>query len=260
MLKLFENLKTENPHHVFNKALDTHSDQVFMLTPTNVNQIIQTHDAFQDKRDQHLTVSQIWQGEKWKAERPQMFTTAIVAAAMIPQTRQTTAYGEVYDRVSIQPSWLTGDLIIVKEETHIDNLQNKVLFLGKPVDVAEAKEYLVEALLDEHFVFHSDKTVDLFKDMERETATQFLNRDFENMFADEQVPLFHVEHGVTGDEYDPIETWKLVRIAPTPQSEAEQVAVMSLREKIGSSANVRMYAQTMNELEALKFASSRAKL
>lgn len=248
MLYMYDSNKAENPHQIFKEALANNIQQTYMLNPTKVNQIIQTHVAFLDARDQHLTVSQTWQGLQWKANRPHLFTSAIVAAVVIPESRQKTAYGETFDRVSIQPSWLTGNLIIVKEETHIDKIQNKVVFLGKPIDVAEAKEYLINALLDEHFIHHSPKTVCLFNEMDLQNATHFLNIQFENLFTNEQAPLFHVEHGVIGEENDPIETWKLVRLTGAPESELEQSAVENLRTMIANSPNVRMYQQTIKEM------------
>lgn len=246
LLHAFKAQTTLDPHKIFAQALQAHPDQVFSKNATNVNNALKTHKLLEHVKDKHLTMSQLWQGEKWKGERPQDYTHAIVAAAVIPGTFRKTAYGEVYDRVSIQPSWLTGQLVVVKEETHADDLQKKMVFLGRKVaDMLEAKNLLINALLEEHFSNHSSKTQQIFGNMTQEQAVEFLNKDFEKMFLSEQPALFHVEHGLQGTEEEPFETWNLVRLAASPKSEAEIKEVGSLKEMIANSISTKLYTQTI---------------
>ncbi len=251
MLNTYQAQTQQNPHQELEKALALYPEQVFLKPIANVNAVIQTHASFQGKRDKHLSASDIWQGEKSKAERPSSFTQSIVAASIVPGTRKQTPYGETFDRVSIQPSWMTGKLVIVKEETHVDNLQRKVVFLGRAVEVTQAKKYLIDALLEEHFVHHSNKTIDLFKQMNKSEASTFLVDNFESLFASEKPALFHVEHGIIGEEHEPHETWRLVRLAPCPKDSAERAVVDAIREKIASFISVALYSQTIKERDVL---------
>lgn len=245
LLHAFGTQMTNDPHKIFAQALQAYPDQVFTKKPTNVNKVLKT---------QHLTMSQLWQGEKWKGERPQDYTHTIVAAAVIPGSYRKTAYGETYERISIQPSWLSGQLVVVKEETHADDLQKKMVFLGREaIDVLEAKRLLIAALLEEHFSHHSPKTQKILGSMTKEQAAEFLNKDFEKLFLSEQPPLFHVEHGLQGTEDEPFETWKLVRLAPIPKTEADIKAVGDLREMIANSISSKLYAQTIVMHEKMQY-------
>lgn len=245
LLHAFSQKTSSDPHQIFAQALKEHPEQVFVKTPTNVNHAIQTQNVFESIRDQHMTLSKLWQGEKSKGERPQDYTNTIVAAAVIPGTHRETTYGQTYDRVSIQPSWLGKHLVVVKEEVHVDDCQKKMVFLGKTVDIAIAKKLLIDALLNEHFAHHSSKTQQIFKNLTIEQATEYLNKEFENHFCRELQPLFHVEHGILGTEDEPFETWKLVRLAPAPLTTAEVIATQELREFIAKSISTKLYTQTL---------------
>lgn len=254
LLPTFKAQTTADPHKIFAAALQAHPQQVFSKMPTDVNKALQTHNALVDYKDKRLTSSQLWQGEKWKGERPQDYTHAIVAAAVIPGSYRKTAYGETYDRLSIQPSWLSGQLVIVKEETHADDIQKKMVFLGKEiVDLPEAKHLLINALLEEHFNQHSAKTERILGNRNNEQARKFLNEHFEKLFLNEQPSLFHVEHGIQGAEDAPIETWKLVRLAPPPKTLAEIKAVADLQEMIANSISSKLYMQTLTMLEKTQY-------
>lgn len=252
LLHAFTTQTTSDPHKIFATALKEHPEQVFSKRPINVNQAMQTHPSLESVRNKHLTVSQLWQGEKSKGMRPQDYTNTIVASAVLPGSYRKTPYGETYDRVSIQPSWLSGQLVIVKEETHADDIQHKMVFLGRAVDISQARSLLIAALLDEHFVQRSSKTQNILGNMTLEQATVYLNNEFENLFLREQPPLFHVEHGVQGEENEPIETWNLVRLAPMPQTQLEIKAVADLKEMIANSISSRLYIQTIAMLEKVQ--------
>jgi hypothetical protein len=249
LLHAFKTQETDNPHQIFELALKNHPDQIYSKKAIDVNHAIQTHPLLKDVKDKHLSVAQLWEGEKNKGKRPQDYTDVIVAAAIVPGSYQKTPYGERYDRVSIQPSWLTKKLVIVKEETHADELQKKMIFLGKEVDIKQYKDFLIFDLLEEHFTHHSPKTKDILGSMNKEEASRYLQEQFENLFATEKPPLFHVIHGVKGEEDVPYETWDLVRLAPMPQTSEELNEVNILKEKISNSVSTRLYIQTLFSLE-----------
>ncbi len=254
LLATFKAQTTTDPHKILATALQAYAEQVFTKIPTDVNKALQTHSALVDYKDKQLTISQLWQGEKWKGERPQDYTHAIVAAAVIPGSYRKTAYGETYDRLSIQPSWLSGQLVIVKEETHADDVQKKMIFLGKEItDLPQAKQLLINALLEEHFTQHSAKTEKILGSMQKAQAQGFLNDHFEKLFLNEQPPLFHVEHGIQGEEDTPIETWKLVRLAPPAKTIADIKAVADLKERIANAISSKLYMQTLHMLDKKQY-------
>lgn len=252
MLLQFQHVKTQGnnntDHHlIFEQAKLGNSTQIYSKNPTNVNAAIQTHQALTPYSDKTLTASQIWEGLKLKGKSPQIFTYPIVVAAVIEGSRQQTNYGEKYDRVSLQPSWVTGNIVVVKEETYADDNERKMVFLGRDVDIVEAKAHLIPAILED-INSGSEKAINLIpQDIPKEQIGSYLNDNFENLFCQERPALFHVQHGIIGEEDMPFETWDLVRLA---QNNPDQVEIYEeLRKMIGSSISVKLYAETINHLE-----------
>ncbi|MBN9287545.1 MAG: hypothetical protein BGO43_04360 [Gammaproteobacteria bacterium 39-13] len=234
----------------FQVAIEKHPEQVFAKRTTDVNAVLQTHDAFKDFKDPKFDAQEVWQGLKFKAEQPHIYTIPIVAAAVIESSRRKTSYGEVFDRVSLQPSWTTNALVLVKEETHIDEKQKKVTFLGRPLDIEEAKQLLIPELISEMFDKKSEKALKILPHSMNETeALDYLSKHFEALFTKERPASFHVQHGITGYEDKPQETWVLVRLTEAPITFEEQQANLQLKEKIASSISWKLYLETLNTFE-----------
>lgn len=236
-----------NPHIEFSSATLSYADQVYSKNPTDVNAAIQTHPELQKWNDRSLTVSQQWEGEKLKGKAPQVFTNPIVVAAVIEDSIRQTAYGEVYNRLSIQPSWVTGNLVVVKEETHADDLEQKMIFLGREFDVIEAKLHLIPAILKD-IALGSEKAKKLVPEaLSEDEARHYLESNFESLFCSERPALFHVRHGVVERDDKPFETWDLVRLIPSDPAQAE--IYRQLRENIASSISVKLYDETLKHFE-----------
>lgn len=235
-----------NPHFALQTAMFEYADQVYSKKPTDVNHTIQTHPDLIKWKNKHLSGSQIWEGEKLKGKAPQIFTYPIVACAVVGDSIRKTAYGEMFSRVSIQPSWTTGNLVIVKEETHVDEHERKVIFLGRPVDIAEAKAHLIPAILND-IAAGSEKAKKLIPESHLQEAKLYLESHFESLFCKEQPSLFHVQHGIIGTEDKPFETWDLVRLTQSNPSEAK--VYEQLRDKINTFISTKLYNETFNHLK-----------
>lgn len=237
------------PQKEFETALENHPTQVFAKKTGLISLVLQTHEAFQGIKEAHLNADEAWQGLKLKAEFPHIFTNSIVAAAVIEGSRRQTPYGEVFNRVSVQPDWLTDNLVLVKEETHIDNEKKQITFLGRPLDIEEAKQLLVPQLLDEMFDKKSEKALKvLSKEMSQSEALDYFTSHFETHFAKENPPLFHVQQGIIGEMGNPQETWVLVRLDNAPKTLEEQKANLQLKEQIASFISWKLYLETLKAL------------
>lgn len=252
MLHMLENTRKKpisSHENEFQSALSAHKEQVFNLIPQNVNEALKSNEAFAQFDHPYLTQSQLWQGEKDKGKMPHIYTNPIVVSAVVESTLEKTSYGERYDRISIQPSWITGNLVIVREETHANDLTQRMTFLGRPVDLKQAKNLLLPRIIDEIYRQNSEKAKRLLPfEMDQASAVEYLNQHFEEMFSIESPALFHVQHGVAGDEENPQELWTLVRLAPAPD-EKEKAIVDKLREKIENSPSIKLYLETLKALE-----------
>lgn len=236
-----------NPHLEFANATDSYPDQVYSKNPTDVNAAIQTHVDLQRWSDRSLTAVQLWEGEKLKGKAPQVFTNPIVVAVVLEDSVKQTPYGEVYTRLSIQPSWITGNLVVVKEETHADDYAQKMLFLGREVDINEAKLHLIPVILKD-IALGSDKAKKLIPEGFSEgEAKGYLEDNFESLFCNEHPALFHVCHGVVEKEEKVYETWDLVRLASSDPDHNE--IYQELRNNIYTSISAKLYDETFKHAE-----------
>lgn len=257
MLTYFETKKSQSnattqPHNEFALAVEKYADQFYGMTQlADVNSVIQNHEAFTEMRDRRMTASLLWEGEKSKGKLPHIYTNPIVTCAVIEETIQSTTYGATFNRLSIQPSWITGKLVIVKEETHQDNQERKMVFLGRTVDINEAKRHLIPALLKD-IALGATKVLALFPESvlaDKTNLASYIDDNFESLFYQEKPALFHVEHSVVGEEDKPFENWKLVRLATSNAS--EQMAYDELRIKV-DSPSIRLYMETLKRNPLIK--------
>lgn len=130
-----------------------------------------------------------------KAKRVHEYLDAIPFSMIIPKTEQKTSYGQTFNRLSIQPAWLDGQLTIVKEEVHILENEHRIIFYGREVIKKEAQRHM--------------------------------GTHFDRQLISAHAPLFHVEHGLQGTTENPLNTWKMVfvnqKISPDKISEVKNI-------------------------------------
>ncbi|MBA2654055.1 MAG: DUF1857 family protein [Gammaproteobacteria bacterium] len=163
-----------------------------------------------------LTKNEAWRGFKWKAETPHKYIP-VTETAIIPDSQKLTSYGESFTRLTIQPSFVTGKYVVVKEDIHIFEKANRILFLGVEVDPLEAEQYLL---------------------------------GFKPELLTEKPALFHVEHAITGTEEQPIATWQMIRLCDRPLTDPDEAeTVKKIRDLISGNTGIRIYMQTIKQLE-----------
>lgn len=213
-LKNSASTKSESFIDEFDEAYKDYAKQAFSAPELAINPLFNIKE-FELYGFKGLSQSQAWEGEKLKAHRPQLFVPVIQAAGLIPNTYRKTEYGETFDRVSIQPNWQTGKLSIVKEEVHVIEAQRRILFLGRPVNRSEAKQVL---------------------------------GDFDDAYFENQGSLFHVEHGLAGEEDRPINTWRLVILDRAVSSQA----IDKINQTVQNADFKYMYSKVMEALTLAK--------
>ncbi|MBS0286348.1 MAG: hypothetical protein JSR17_03580 [Proteobacteria bacterium] len=233
----------------YERALAEFADQIYSKAATNVNAAFKTHPELKDVKDRTLTGKMLLEGERLKGHLPQHFTKTIIASVDTEPTK-LTAYGEAYSRYCIQPNWVTGNLVVVKEEIHFDAIQQRVFFFGRPVDKDIARQVLIPALIDELSQGTPNATKAFAHLPKGENLKQYLENNFDALFLSETPPLFHVTHGISGEEDSPFETWELVRLERSQPQLKE--AYQALRERIASSVSTRLYEQTINHFDEKK--------
>ncbi|MFC4337740.1 hypothetical protein [Salininema proteolyticum] len=120
-----------------------------------------------------FTRTMLWDMEVRKARRPDLFIPSVVekgsARAWVPEEWKC-AGGDQFVRTSNQPDWDDPERVYrVIEQVHLDHDARKVTFIG-------------------------------VSEVEDDTGTL--------VEAGEGRPLFHVEHGTSGEEERPLNTWR----------------------------------------------------
>jgi hypothetical protein len=237
---------TTSPSDEFNQAITNPEVGLFPQRDTDINELLSHHEAF--PANARLTAEEAWFGEMQKSERPELFTHGIVASCILPSSIVESENHKAFFRLSLQPSWVTGRYVVVKEETHVLKNERKVLFLGREVNAEEAITHLLPAILSQAPLQKVLNTQEpRLGDMTSEQRESYIKENFNSLFLSEKPALFHVAHGIQGAEEKPIETWLLVRLAQAVNSTEQQV-LENLKTRIEQGKNIRMYQQTLQEL------------
>src|SRR5579883_743831 len=199
----------------FEQSRLQYSRQIFSKKEEDINSLIKENEDAKALGKTRLNKEEAWQGLKWKAETPEKYIP-VKESAIITGSRRNTEYGETFIRLTIQPSFATGNLILVKEEIHIYENEKKIIFLGREVNFEEVKKYFQQAN--------------------------------ENMLL-EKPALFNVEHAVKGTEDEPIATWQMVRRSDIdPENNEEAQRIFRIKNLIDNVQGTEIYLQTIKQL------------
>lgn len=163
----------------FNRAWKKPNFITIELDPIDVNKVLR--ERYKCTPEFKMTKNQLWDMEVTKASRPDLFIPSVIKSNSAFSWKHITKNNiETFFRVSEQRLWLDAERYgAVIENVHLDSDSKVVTFIGE-----------LEA---------NSKQV--------------------NFCATKQQPIFHVQHGVIGDEEQPLNTWRIVLL--TAENEQE---------------------------------------
>lgn len=168
-----------NHEGVFQRAWVDPSNTRFELPAIDVNRVLPEH--YDMSQPLTFTRTMLWDMEVRKARRPDRYIPSVVREGSANAWgRFSSADGsESFVRSSQQRLWLEPMKYgTVLEQVRVNPMQQKVTFIG-------AME-------------HPDRDGDLLR-------------------AGVGQPLFHVEHSVGGDEFRPLNKWRIVHLTDMPE-------------------------------------------
>ncbi|SDX40498.1 hypothetical protein [Lysobacter enzymogenes] len=165
---------------LFEQAWNDPAHTRFEIPPLDVNRILA--ERYELERPLQLTRAQLWDMEARKARRPDLFIPYVVepGSAAVWDDRGENAGVERFVRKSRQRLWLQPERHeLILEQTRVDHIQQKVTFIG---------------------------------------AAEYPGADGATLQAGEGQPIFHVIHGVSGEETRPLNLWSVVFLTPQQDS------------------------------------------
>jgi len=168
-------MNQDNHEAIFAAAWNRDGHTSIEFDPLDVNQVLA--DGYDGVEGLALTRTQLWKMEVRKAARPDLFIPGMIRAGTARSwgRRELEGGDEVFIRVSEQRLWLQPDSFgAVIEACYLNHTSQEVTFIGLPE----------------------------VKDDAGRTVT-----------ASPKQPLFHVVHGVIGEEEAPLNTWRIVHLA-----------------------------------------------
>lgn len=120
-----------------------------------------------------FTREMLWDVERKKAWDPKKYIPHAVREGKSWGRKSLENGDETFTRSSQQRQWMTGEHKDVFEEVHLLNKEQKAIFFG------------VSSVIDDTGIL---------------------------IQAQNEQPLFHVEHGVDGTEDNPLNTWRIVHL------------------------------------------------
>jgi len=158
----------------FNKAWASNENIQIELDPININKILD--EKYKVEPGFRMTKSQLWDMEVRKAARPDIFIPSVIkdgSAAAWNRTKKGDI--ETLIRVSEQCLWLNEEQFgVVIENVYIDHQNQTITFIGEVAINSEEGELLSSGTIQ---------------------------------------PIFHVQHGVVGNENEPLNTWRIVHLS-----------------------------------------------
>ena len=173
-------MKQDKHEDLFKAAWDDAGNTKIELPPLDVNRALP--EGYTSTSTISLTRTQLWDMEVRKAARPDLFITRVIrpGTARSWGRHKLPNGNEAFIRVSEQRQWLEPEeYATVLEACYLNHNEQKVTFIGLPEVEDDA-----------------DNTI----------------------IASPQQPLFHVEHGVSGTENTPLNTWRIVHLTGNPDS------------------------------------------
>lgn len=153
------------------------------LDPVDVNRTLREHYTCKPKFN--MTMSQLWDMEINKAARPDLYIPSVIKQGSVAAWGRKTVEGiDTFIRVSEQRLWLDAKRYgTVIENVHVDHKAQMVTFIG---------EYKASS------------------------------KELGNFSANDGQAIFHVQHGVIGDEDNPLNTWKIVHLTSDFEQKIEK--------------------------------------
>ncbi|WP_441251814.1 hypothetical protein [Kitasatospora sp. McL0602] len=149
--------------------------------PVDVNQVLA--ERYTTGEPVRFTRAMLWDLEIRKAATPGAFIPYVVRAgsdAAWAPASPGGPLGDTFVRKSEQRLWDRPEVYgLVLEEVYLDHERQLVTFLGR---------------------------------------AQFPDADAKPLHADPRQPLFHIQHGVTGTEQQPLNTWRIVLLTEQPDT------------------------------------------
>jgi len=177
-------MNQDNHEELFEAAWVDAGNTGIELPPLDVNQTLA--DEYTGTSTLSLIRSQLWDMEVRKAARPDLYITKVIR----PGTARSWGRHELPNgdealiRVSEQRQWLRPEnFATVIEACYLNHREQKVTFIGLP-EVEDDRGNTIIASPEQH--------------------------------------LFHVEHGVSGTEEAPRNTWRIVHLTKDPDSALAQ--------------------------------------
>lgn len=189
-----------NHEEVFAAAWNRDGYTSIEFEPLDVNQVLA--DVYNSVAGLSLTRTQLWDMEVRKAARPDLFITGVIreGTARSWGRRRLESGTEVFVRASEQRLWLQPDSYsTVVEACYLNHASQRVTFIGLP---------------------------EVEDDVGRTVKTS------------PRQPLFHVEHGVSGEEEAPRNTWRIVHLASDDHG-----ALSECFERISQAAGLPEYVE-----------------
>ncbi|MDT0593734.1 hypothetical protein [Glaciecola petra] len=171
-------MNLDNHEEIFYKAWNKSGYTSIELQPLDVNRVIV--NDYPSVEGLSLTRTQLWEMEVKKAARPDLFISSVVKEGTARAWgRQILKNGDVvFIRVSEQRLWLQPQSYgTVIEACYLNHSNQQVTFIGLPKVEDDAGQVL---------------------------------------YATQKQPLFHVTHGVSGEEKQPLNTWRIVHLENDP--------------------------------------------
>jgi hypothetical protein len=144
----------------------------FELPPVDVNRVLA--ERYRLDRPLAFTGAMLWDMETRKARRPDLYIPYVVEAGSADAWADAKAAdgADTFVRKSRQRLWLQPERYeLILEQTRLDHAKRRVTFIG---------------------------------------AREYPGRDGERLQAGRDQPIFHVVHGVDGDEDRPLNQWLIV--------------------------------------------------
>ena len=168
-----------NHEEEFERAWTDPGNTRIELSPVDINLVLARR--YRTSEPLRFTRTMLWDMEVKKAFRPDLYIPSVVTAGSSHYWhRQAAADGaESFVRCSRQRLWLKpSERGLALEQVYLNPARQSATFVG---------------------------------------AAELLDKDGSLLRAGEGQPLFHVEHAVDGDEFRPLNLWRIVYLTERPE-------------------------------------------